>query len=1329
VYINIFKSPFNDTHETVEVKNGAQIREVLKFDYGNSIIIVNGNEVDENYILKENDICTIREFPKATAIVIASFAIPLLFITDQIVEKVTGKNIIGWIKEGLMNWLMPDAGASNQPDDLKTIPQLQGAKNQSNKNKPIPMVLGKHLFTPMYIGSPYTEIGGKDGEDQYYNALYLLGWGELDVRDIKLGPVSGLAQNKAGKTEGSIEYIKGDGFCDPSFDEGNPQLELRQGASEVSLYPQKVVEERLSIELLNIENKDDPSENKRLEPIRFSAKNPQKVQVEITFNQGLISYDDKGNKKDASVGILVEWRANHNIDTWHEFGRFGTSNSDKDNHSPTDYSSATKTTTIKRQKAKVMRFVAEKSFSYNDVKDHDRTIEIRVIRTTTKKADDTNTADTVYLSAIRTWCFDNEATEKNNGVMVLQVPMIQKYRDKTARLGFRIKATENLQGTINALNCIVWSKARTWDGSVWSTKETPTSNPASLALKMLQSPALGNNAYTGDSENMLDLDSFGEFYEWCDERNYTCNGVLTNEKRVDEVLNMILSTGRGIRILNGSKYAVLIDKERKNPVMILNDQNVLEAGNHKSFEDLPDGYSIKFINELDGYQETEVYVMADGSGKTKPESRIEAVEMPFITDYHQIFKNGRYLLACRRLRPEIWVRKVSVVGYLIGIGDRVEVQDYTITVGIGEGAMITGLQTAGGLISEIQTDGQFDVSDITNKQFGIKIMHFDGIHDGVIRTIQVPITEPGLYSNFVFNPPISLPFIPQKGDLVAFGEYGKITAPAICFGKKPGGDGTFELTLMPYQEGIYTADEGAIPSYNDFVTTPQQPVLPPSIPGYVEIINDRISDVAGRTEDINNRIYRLILSIQNIILDVDHRGNIFADNLPFTTKATLYHGSIVVNAMQRYPGAGMNLFDPMVGDFVTIVHGIIFSLVDPPAGVSIDEEGIITVSKEAELDSENYIIVQAEYFGQVYKTILYIKGVVYTPRYLGACYAETGTKRVEIKIGNETVTYIARQGDWVAYLGEDVPNSIWKEGYCMRWTGIQWEQVQMEADGNFDSNPYIDALLDLTENAPRGTFLSILVRDLIAKTAMIERLFSHKLRIQTLTDADGKHEGAIYGGGYDENGNNPNNLAGFYLGTDGELNAVGGTFTGRIEAYEGHFTGITGYEMKIQGGTINIGPLLVSDEMTSQGSPTVYQASTPLVNFVNGYLSTIPPTPIGNSDGSAVSYRYTLPHGGQYGGTPLLYINFIKQYVWVSDSSYVLRYTASFYNISGSLIATRVYDGHSNTTNTIGQTVTINAGPGGATFKLTGLPESPDPSKPGTLWVDKQVGNVIKIVL
>jgi len=811
--INIYRSAFDNTYDTITVDKNISIREALpEFDYENSLLYVNGYEVDENYIFKGNDICTIREFPSGkpgssgVEIFLGIVTLGGYTIADAIVVGVTGKTIL----QHLISWLAPGASDTNTADGLESIPQLRGAKNQTNRNKSIPIVLGEHLYTPMYIGSPYTEIAGEDGEDQYYNALYLLGWGKLRVDELRLGPVSGLARNPDPDhfTDGYLIYDKYDGFCDPSFAPSNPQIELRQTAREVDLYPQRVVEERLNIELLN-------AEGNQLEVIRFSAKNPQRVQIEITLNNGLISYNDKGEKRNASVDIKVEWRGNP-AGSWQEFGRIGTDGGS----SPTSYNPSTHITTITRQKAKVMRFIAEKSFSYAEIENSvNRTIELRIVRETPQPTDTSRTADTVILTAIRTWCFDNDtAVNLITGQKAPQAPMVQKYRDRTARLGFRIKATENLQGTIDALNCMVTSYARTWNGTDWSSEETPTNNPASVALKILQSPALGSNAYP---DSMLDLDSFGEFYEWCEEREYTCNGVLISEKRVDDLLGVILSTGRGMRILNGNRYGILIDKPRENPVTILNSQNVLEAKNQKNFDDLPDGFSIRFVNRDDGYQETEVFVMADGSAGPGPESKIESLEMPFVTDYKQVIKNGWYMLACRHLRPETWIRKLSTDGYLVGIGNRVDVQDDTIVVGIGEGATITGLKIENNHITEIQTDGVFDVIDM-NKLYGIKIMQFDGINPGKVRTIQVSIPEPGIYRNFTVSIPLNAdPPIPHEGDNISFGVYDRITTPAICFGKKNNGDGTFEVTLMPYQEGIYNTDSGEIPPYQANITTPQ----------------------------------------------------------------------------------------------------------------------------------------------------------------------------------------------------------------------------------------------------------------------------------------------------------------------------------------------------------------------------------------------------------------------------------------------------------------------------------------------------------------------------
>jgi hypothetical protein len=114
----------------------------------------------------------------------------------------------------------------------------------------------------------------------------------------------------------------------------------------------------------------------------------------------------------------------------------------------------------------------------------------------------------------------------------------------------------------------------------------------------------------------------------------------------------------------------------------------------------------------------------------------------------------------------------------------------------------------------------------------------------------------------------------------------------------------------------------------------------------------------------------------------------------------------------------------------------------------------------------------------------------------------------------------------------------------MRWNGAGWESIPISADGNFDTNPYVAALMDLTENAPNGTFMNMLVRDLIAKTAMITYLASHLLEIQ---NHEGR-QGAIFGGErFSKSGtgvvdNDPTGalgLAGFKMGVDGILKASG----------------------------------------------------------------------------------------------------------------------------------------------------------------------------------------------
>ena len=744
--------------------------------------------------------------------------------------------------------------SSSSYEEIKNLPTIRGAKNQTGAGRPYPLVIGKHRFSPFYAGNPYTTISGTDGEDQYYQAMYNLGYSEIKATKFQLGELD-LASNSGDIRNGFIPV-------DSSlWTENDARLEISQ-SGVCTMYPQKVAEEQLGITLLN-------AEGTSLKAVRFTAPNPQKVQVEVTI-AGLLSYDTQGNKINASVSVRVEWREGEGYE-WKPFAPFG---------GATSYDSSTGTTTFTRQKAKVMRFVAERTFTYEEIMEvPGRVLEIRIQRTTAQPLDG-RTTDTVTLSGIRTWCFDYKKSLDDGTTLISQVPMIEKDRANMCLVAFRIKATDDLNGNIDAFNCIVESCARTWDSEEeeWTNTKSPTNNPAALMLMVMQSPTLKAHAYP---DSKIDLVRLGELYEFCQEKSFTCNGVLTSQKKLSDVIDLILSTCRSYKILNGVKWSVIIDKPRLTPVTILNNHNVIKASNQKAFDELPDGYSISFLNQNNDYQEDEIYCMYVNGRELEPDAVIEHIEMPFVTDPLQVWKNGKYELAKRKLRPETWNRTLSFDGELMSLGCLVTVQDDTIVVGIGDGAEITQVHVEDGYITALSFDEGFDVAD-TEERYGLKIVQTSTLIDPTVRIVEVSTPQVGHYTKFDLVEPIYTGenIIPREGDICSFGIYDKITIDALCFGITPQTDGTYDCVFIPYDANVYTADQGEIPEFDSKITPPSGISLIPPVPvqnvTQQELIEQIEGVISGNTPVIVNPDAPVSISAiaeeEGIQINVAHSG-------------------------------------------------------------------------------------------------------------------------------------------------------------------------------------------------------------------------------------------------------------------------------------------------------------------------------------------------------------------------------------------------------------------------------------------------------------------------
>ena len=319
--------------DAVTPKVGKSIRDNLgDFDFKNTLIVVNGKVQSPEYIIQDDDLISIRQYPNSTAALIVGGIVAAYAIADGINVACGNES---WTKKALrklVQWCLPETDStSSDREQLKNYPTISGAKNTSSLGKTIPLVLGKSKFTPYYIGQPYTTIGGTDGKDVYYHCLYLLGYNDIQVRNISLG-IYELSAND-GQTDGVLpsEDYDTDNPVQTALDSGelglnfgsnahfDPkeygiQLELQQGANEVSLYDQKVVQSQLGTELLY------PHGASRLEVYSFSAKYPHKVSVEIQLN-GLIGYTSEGKKKNATVKVGVQMSVDGGT-TWQPFASF-----------------------------------------------------------------------------------------------------------------------------------------------------------------------------------------------------------------------------------------------------------------------------------------------------------------------------------------------------------------------------------------------------------------------------------------------------------------------------------------------------------------------------------------------------------------------------------------------------------------------------------------------------------------------------------------------------------------------------------------------------------------------------------------------------------------------------------------------------------------------------------------------------------------------------------------------------------------------------------------------------------------------------------------------
>lgn len=300
----------------------------------------------------------------------------------------------------LLNALIPVRRPAS--DNANPSYTISAFRNTARPGDPVPLVLGRHRYAPPFAATSFTEVVGND---QYVRALFCLGYGPLNIDDIRIGdtPIGNYSDIEVETREG------------------------RPGDLPVTLYPRQVLEESAGVDLVRPLPRDAAGNviagaATETPVTRFTAYDSAQASVIVGFPAGLFAVDSKGRTNALSVDIRIRQRA-EGAEDW----------------------SAVTTLSITAAE----RNVIFRQYTW-DLPSRGRW-EIEVTRMTDERTS-TTVSDRTNLSAIQ--------SIRPEYPIAMTKPL--------ALIAMRIRATYQLNGALDNVNAIVQRYATTWSGTAWA---------------------------------------------------------------------------------------------------------------------------------------------------------------------------------------------------------------------------------------------------------------------------------------------------------------------------------------------------------------------------------------------------------------------------------------------------------------------------------------------------------------------------------------------------------------------------------------------------------------------------------------------------------------------------------------------------------------------------------------------------------------------------------------------------------------------------------------------------------------------------------------------
>ncbi len=627
---------------------------------------------------------------------------------------------------------------------------VQGVRNEARPYGVVPAIYGRLVnYHPPLAALPYTET---KGNDQFLRMLFTCGYGPVTTSTYRVGTTA-------------VTNLS-------DFD-----IQVRDGSGSTStgLYPSQVFEESLQIQLTQSGGWVQ----------RQTSLSADEVLLDVTFPSGLFRLSSRNVKFALSVQFQVQYRASGGGSWTNAPLEQASGNLALDGNG---YFTVTRMSTDLVRRS--VRFVLPSRGSYL----------VRIRRVTKDDQseipgteDEYATTEDSYWTALRSLT-DEDPVDVTRGLCMLAV---------------RARASNQLNGVLEAFNMTVERRLPVWDGASWTTQATRS--PVWAFCDVLRGSA---NA-RAISAARIDLDQMLEWEDYCDDKGLTFDAVVDREVSVWDLLHDIAATGHATPIYVDGKWSVAIDRPRTQIVQHFSPRNSWGFRGTRLFGDFPHALKVRFPNVATQHQ-TDERIVYDTGYSAATATKFEVLDLPYTTSASIAWKEGRRALAAARLRSEVFTIEADIEHIRCSRGDLVQLTHDVPLIGIGA-ARVSALTLDGGSnLTHVTLDAPMPMEALGS--YGLRFR----LADGTSVTAGV-VTAAGEQTTLELSPAIaSGSDMPAVGDLALFGEDGEESIPCIIRSIEPRPDFSAVITMIPYVEAVYTADSGVIPAHDPVITLPPE---------------------------------------------------------------------------------------------------------------------------------------------------------------------------------------------------------------------------------------------------------------------------------------------------------------------------------------------------------------------------------------------------------------------------------------------------------------------------------------------------------------------------